>query len=109
MRRLLLSSVLLLAACSPTSGDGKQDRETLPCALNGAATFAPACALERSRSADGVILTVRHPDGGFRRFIETGEQGGVAPADGAERAVFSRSEGGIEVLIGGDRYRFPAR
>ena len=55
------------------------------------------------------ILVVRHPDGGFRRFEVMRDGTGLAAADGAERAVVSLHEQGIEVAVGTDRYRFPAR
>ncbi len=54
------------------------------------------------------MLTVRHPDGGFRRFAVTSDGSGLVSADGAEPAAVSLRDGGIEVVVGTDRYRFPA-
>lgn len=81
----------------------------VPCALAGAVEFGLDCTLDRSRGGKGLILTVRHPDGGFRRLLVTDDGRGVIAADGAEQAVVSlRSEREIEVALGGDRYRLPA-
>jgi hypothetical protein len=80
------------------------ESDRIECAVGGAA-FERACTAER----DGAILTISHPDGGFRRFEMTGDGRGVIAADGAERAeVAIIGEGRIEVSLGGDRYRLPA-
>ena len=77
--------------------------------MAGAAEFGRACAVERNE-VDGVpILVVRHPDGGFRRFEVMRDGTGLTTADGAERAVVSLREQGIEVAVGTDRYRLPVR
>jgi len=82
------------------AGDGR-----IACRPEGAADFANACLLERT----GETLTLRKPDGGFRRLIVTTDGRGVAAADGAEPAqVRVIGEGRIEVTIGGDAFRLPA-
>ncbi|MBC7985121.1 MAG: hypothetical protein H7X93_00390 [Sphingomonadaceae bacterium] len=79
------------------------------CALAGASRFAPDCTLEQVESPNGLVLTIRHPDGGFRRLLVTRDGRGVIAADGAEEAVVSTvSEREIEVALAGDRYRLPA-
>ncbi|MCA1749511.1 MAG: hypothetical protein ABR601_07215 [Parasphingopyxis sp.] len=81
----------------------------VPCALAGAEQFGVDCTLDRSRTEEGLVLTVRHPDGGFRRLLVTDDGRGVIAADGAEQAVVSlRGDREIEVAIAGDRYRLPA-
>lgn len=81
----------------------------VPCALAGAEEFGVDCTLDRSRGEEGLILTIRHPDGGFRRLRVTDDGRGVIAADGAEQAIVSlRGDRGIEVALGGDRYRLPA-
>lgn len=106
----LSNGVLLLAGCSPeaTNASPADEDALIECALAGAAGFARDCAVERIRERDTVFLTVRHPDGGFRRFEVLRDGRGLAAADGAERAEVSLREGGIEVAVGADRYRFPA-
>ena len=108
---LLWLAFLPLAACAqdaPKASAADSD-DRIACAVGGAAEFARACQVER-REVDGVpILVVRHPDGGFRRFEVMRDGTGLAAADGAERAVVSLREQGIEVAVGADRYRFPAR
>jgi hypothetical protein len=80
----------------------------IPCA-RGAAAFASVCTIEQAQGNDGLILTVRHPDGAFRRLLVTQDGRGVIAADGAEVAkVTIIGADGIEVALGGNRYRLPA-
>jgi hypothetical protein len=116
MSRLALLPILLtfaLVACdqSPAGNVGKDDAggATIPCALNGAAAFKAECTIERSAVADGVILTIHHPDGGFRRLQVATDGRGVVTADGADAAsVKVVGADAIEVAVGADRYRLPA-
>jgi hypothetical protein len=88
---------------SETAGDAR-----IACA-RGDAAFASACTIEQAPSRDGLILTVRHPDGAFRRLLVTQDGRGVVAADGAEVAkVTITGADGIEVALGGDLYRLPA-
>jgi hypothetical protein len=84
--------------------DGK-----VACAIGGASNFSQNCVTEQLSSAEGSMLIIRHADGGFRRFnIVPGR--GVETADGAEPAkVVVVNDGLIEVSVGNDRYRLPAR
>ena len=117
MRRLLLLS--FLASCSsppavdsngaaaPTAGEPDHRIE---CRAAGEAGFARSCTAERSDSPAGRIITIRKADGGFRRLRITNDGTGVAAADGAEQAHVSLlPDRRIEVEIGGDRFRLPAR
>ena len=101
--------VLALAGCSaPSSQAEPAHRATLvECAVGGAATFALDCQVERSEQDGAPILVVRHPDGGFRRFVVIGGGTRLATADGAEAAEVTPRDDGIEVAVGTDRYRFP--
>lgn len=105
MRLLAAVAVLALTACS---SEPEVPRDLIECALGGSGAFEKVCEVERSKGAEGLELTVRHPDGGFRRFVVTSDGSGVAVADGAEPAVVSVGEGSIEVTVGADRYRLPA-
>ena len=101
----------LLACGGEAPGDDPMARgaERIECAVGRAQSFEPGCTLERSASAEGLTLTIRKPDGGFRRLLVTGDGRGVTAADGAEPAIVSvAGENRIEVAIGGDRYRLPA-
>ena len=102
-----LAMLLLLPACSQAA-EAPDPGSLIECAIGGAGAFSRECAVERVREDGGLVLTVRHPDGGFRRFAVTEDGMGVAPADGAEPATITLREGGIEVAVGADRYRFPA-
>ena len=105
---LLLPAALLLApGCGPTSEPLRDER--IDCAPEGTADLARACTVERLQGADGTVLTIRHPDGGFRRLLVTDDGRGVIAADGAEEAAVSLvGDALIEVRLAGHRYRLPA-
>jgi len=119
MRTLSLAAAALLAACNGdppgemTNGaaapaPGRPDNR-IDCRIGEAETFERVCSVESADGENGRVLTLRKPDGGFRRLLITGDGRGVVAADGAERARVAILEGGgIEVEIGGDRFRLPA-
>ncbi|MCX8476196.1 MAG: hypothetical protein MT490_10405 [Sphingomonas sp.] len=79
------------------------------CAPAGTADLTPACTIDRTETAAGPILTLRHPDGAFHRLQITRDGRGVVAADGAEPAkVTPLGPDRIEVELGGARYRLPA-
>ena len=118
----MLAIAFALAACGESRTDHatlakaeaeqriRQDASgTIVCAQGGRADFARTCTLDRTASAAGLVLTVRHRDGAFRRLLVTRDGRGVVAADGAEQAVVTViGTGEIEVALGGDRYRLPA-
>jgi hypothetical protein len=70
------------------------------------AQWARDCTAER----DGDMLTIRHPDGGFRRFRILGDGHGFEAADGAEPAKLTIiGQDRIEAVAGSDRYRLPVQ
>jgi hypothetical protein len=79
--------------------------DKIECALGGAEQFAFNCAIERG---EGVMLILRHSDGGFRRLtLET--DGTIDTADGANAITLNTlDDGRTEVTVGDDRYRLPA-
>lgn len=111
---LTLTAILALSACSKAEeqkpdatveSDGRID-----CRIGGDTQFVRSCTVERSRAEDGTLLTVRKPDGGFRRLKTTRDGRGVIAADGAETAeVKIVGDNLIEVAIAGDSFRLPAR
>ena len=117
-----LVTLLLLAACDQKLADkatkAKAERSAraiaeaegkIECLTPGAQSFAYVCAIDRTQSQDGLYLTLRHPDGGFRRLLVTNDGRGVIAADGAEQAqVTPLAEDLIEVSIAGAHYRLPA-
>ena len=113
----------LAAACSPeqtantqvlANVEAVQDQEAaddglLNCAVGAAATLSRVCSVERQESDRGLLLTIRHPDGGFRRLLVTKDGRGVVAADGAQPAqVTLVGANEIEVALGDDIYRLPA-
>ena len=105
MRPLVL--VLLLAGCDARTETAADTR--IECRIDGTAGFERVCRIEASDSAEGRILIVRKPDGGFRRFRVATDGTGIAAADGAERAEVARlGDGRSEVTIGGEAFRLPA-
>ena len=111
---LILPPLLLFVACqkaeqqlpvATVEDDGKVD-----CRIGADQQFQRFCTLERTRTEQGLLLTVRKPDGGFRRLIATRDGRGVTAADGAEEAqVQIVGDNLIEVAIAGDSFRLPAR
>lgn len=111
---------ILLVACDPAPGgraadDGTAQRPAgrpdarVECAVSGSGLFERACTVEQSAGDDGAVLTLRAPDGSFRRLLVTRDGRGVVAADGAEPArVTPLGEDRIQVAIGRDRYRLPA-
>lgn len=99
--------VPLLAACGGPPAAAKED--WIECAVDGSPRFERVCRVERTAGREP-LLTVRSPGGGFRRLVATRDGRGVAAADGAEPARVTLAGAGlIEVSIGGDRYRLPAK
>ena len=120
------SAALLLAmsaaACSPeqtantqvlANVEAAQDRDAadnglINCSVGAAAMLSRVCSVDRQESERGLILTVRHPDGGFRRLLVTKDGHGVVAADGAQAAqVTLVGTNEIEVALGDDVYRLP--
>lgn len=109
---LILAPLLLTAGCqaaeppaATVEADGRID-----CRIGADDQFHRFCSMERARTEQGTLITVRKPDGGFRRLITTGDGRGVAAADGAEQAAVTIvGDNLIEVAIAGDTFRLPAR
>lgn len=114
MRALLGCTMLLLAACQG-GGDAEaaaaeqvaQADTVIECAVNGAATFERECPVEKAEIDGAKFLTVRHPDGGFRRFEILTDGHGLAVADGADDAKLAVEGDILGVAVARDRYRFP--
>lgn len=115
-------AALTLAACD-SSVDTKADAVAIergqearaaaegriPCALGGTDEFTLVCTIDRQRTQDGLILLLRHPDGGFHKLKVTTDGRGVIAADGASQAVVSvLDKDVIEVALEDARYRLPA-
>jgi glucose/arabinose dehydrogenase len=108
---------LPLASCGqeqPGASETAQRRDDgqaamhIPCA-KGDAALAANCTIEQAAGPDGIVLTIRHPGGGFRRLRVTADGRGVVAADGAEQArVTVPGAGNIDVALGTERYRLPA-
>ncbi|HYN46274.1 MAG TPA: hypothetical protein VES64_06250, partial [Allosphingosinicella sp.] len=70
--------------------------------------FERVCSAEWTDGPDGRIVTLRKPDGGFRRLLATGDRRHYIAADGAEQAnVLQLRHGVTEISIGGDVFRLP--
>lgn len=109
---IALAVPLALIACQDGElppPEGYSEDNVIGCRSGGAADFAPECGMERSVEDGETILTVRHPDGHFRRFSVQADGSGVRTADGSETAQQRLVDGMLEVEVGGDAYRFPAK
>ena len=112
MRKLALLALAAMGACSSEPDPAAQvaeGGEHVPCALDGATQFSGSCAVDRSQADGKLTLTVRHPDGAFRRFAVVTDGRGLAVADGAEQAVNTMQGDKLAVAVADDRYLFPAK
>lgn len=99
-------AAFLLAGCGGAGPAAPDNR--IECRPAGAASFARTCTIETAESPDGLVLTLRKADGGFRRLLLAGDERGLVAADGAEPAdIALLPDGRIEVGLGGDRFRLP--
>lgn len=98
----------LLAGCGP-AGSGSIAGEPIACLLPGKSGFEQLCTVDRMRSPDGIVLTARMPDGGFRRLLVVKDGRGVIAADGAEPVTVKPGKDSIDVTAGSTVYRLPAR
>lgn len=119
---MILPLLLLTSGCSSqpdneelAATESRQAREAanagrIDCALENAAHFDRSCTVEQMTSDRQSLLVVGRADAGYRRLLITSDGRGVVAADGAEPAIVSiRDNGMIEVRIGADRYRLPAK
>jgi hypothetical protein len=107
--QLELDDPLVKAEAEAEAMRGDIDDNKLACAVSGASAFSRVCGIERSDTEKGLLLTIRHPDGGFRRLLVVKDGRGVIAADGAETAVVTPiGAKEIEVTLAGNRYRIPA-
>jgi hypothetical protein len=91
------------AAVAPIAEDG-----TIECSIGGGG-FERSCTLDQREGPQGLTLTIRNAQGGFRRLLLPRDGSGAVAADGAEPAqVTVIADGRAEVSIGGDRFRLPA-
>jgi hypothetical protein len=95
------------AATKRTTAAQPQDSR-VRCAPAGAKDFTPDCMREVAKGPDGEVWIIRHPDGGFRRFVLIEEGRRIATADGSEEVKAHRVGPDLEVRVGNDRYLFPA-
>ena len=96
------------AAAGQAGGGAPGAVTSVPCALGGAKSFTAACTIERESRDGRTMLTLRHPDGGFRRVIELGGGTSFAAADGSDEVAIGANGQEIEVTLGSDHYLFPA-
>ncbi|WP_284125649.1 hypothetical protein [Parerythrobacter aestuarii] len=114
MRRGLGIIVLAtLAACSGNEEEAanavEDGDQMLSCAIGPGSEFSDSCTLQKFERDGATIYRVNHPGGGFRLFDVAADGSGLVPHDGAESAANALDGDVLEVAIGEDRYRFPAR
>jgi hypothetical protein len=123
-RAYAAGAVLFLAACSDPATqtadtdvlarvEAEQarvagDDGNILCAT-GQGALQRVCTVEQTQGERGLLLTLRHPDGGFHRLLVTRDGRGVVAADGAEPARVTIPDAtSIDVALGDSRYRLPA-
>ena len=105
---LTLPTLLLVSCGGSSAGEPVTGGLRIACAI-GSGSFEEACYVDRAETPDGLVLTLRKPDGGFQRLRVTDDGSGVVAADGAEPALVTlQGPDQIEVAIGDTRYRLPA-
>lgn len=107
----VIAGSLVLAACSEPPAEQPQAEEgsdAIECALGDGSTFGADCLVEREEVDGQTLLTIRHPDGGFRRFQQLDDGRGLVEVDGADQVSRALEDGTLLISIGADRYRFPA-
>ena len=117
MRRLACLMILpaLLAACSDDVSEAEAARavevgeQMLDCAIGPGSEYSQSCTLQTFQREEGTVYRVNHPGGGFRLFNTAEDGSGLVPHDGAEGAVNKLDGDVLEVAVGEDRYRFPAK
>ena len=97
---------------SSTDGTGSTslpplERTTIACALDGSGAFDSTCSVERVEVEGARLLTVFHPDGGFRRFEQLADGSGLAAVAGADAVTQTLKGDTLEIAIAANRYRFP--
>ncbi|WP_293873865.1 MULTISPECIES: hypothetical protein [unclassified Sphingomonas] len=98
----------VLAQVEAEQAKTAEDAGNILCA-RGQGALQRSCTVEQAQDDRGLILTLRHADGGFHRLLVTRDGRGVVAADGAEPArVTIPDAGSIDVAIGDGRYRLPA-
>lgn len=98
-----------IAAAEAEAAAAQEDDGRILCAAGAGEALTRQCTVERTEGAEGLVLVVRRPDGGFHRLLVTRDGRGVVAADGAEAArVAVVGDDRIEVTIGGARYQLPA-
>jgi hypothetical protein len=103
-----LSLLVAVAACSPgQEADMSAIKESVPCAFGEAKIANINCPVERSTVDGKTILTIIHPDGGFRRLemIDGGKS--YVAADGFEEIQGGPNGKDIEIILGDAHYVLP--
>jgi len=106
----VVAALAVLASCSPEvdQPQAEEGAPTIECALGEGSEFGADCMVEREEIDGQRVLTVRHPDGGFRRFVQLEDGRGLAELDGADEVTRSLEETTLVIAVGPDQYRFDA-
>jgi len=103
-----LPCLAILSACGVKQGPLKEG-QAIACRPPGE-TVTTECTVDSMKTPEGIALTIRHPDGSFRRLLQVKDGRGVIAADGAEQAVVkAANDKAIQVAIDGGLYQLPAR
>ncbi|WP_152639861.1 hypothetical protein [Sphingobium bisphenolivorans] len=105
MRRALVAMLFTFLPGCGREAATSSDRQ-IACSASRGGQFETRCSVERR----GNNLTLRHQDGGFRRFLIVSDGRGLLAADGAEQAKITIiGKDRIELSAGDHRYQLPAK
>lgn len=114
--RISSASFLLLIAPACSGGDDAVPQDAvetgdqkIACAIGPGAGFRESCSLTRFERAGETIYRIDQPGGGFRLFTVATDGSGMVSYDGADRASNRLDGEMLEVTVGDERYRLPAK
>ncbi|APG62633.1 hypothetical protein LPB140_07350 [Sphingorhabdus lutea] len=110
----LFAAAFMLHGCSEQADNSPFQEETasadnkIMCALNGTDKFEKICVRENIVEKGQTIVTLKHPDGGFKRFIIVKGRGLIA-AEGFDNSEIEILDGSqILLRSGNDQYKLDA-
>ena len=107
MRCAGLCAAFAMAGLAACNGEGEPAIGTPVECASGNEAYQVQCHAVVALEGGAHILTVRHQDGGFRRFRYNGDPATIETADGAAPAIVAVSADKVSIAVEQDRYVIP--